>query len=118
MNEKLKLAFESEMAAAHHLARDGRLTQAFRHLERAHVLGQRHVVPHVRSHWAMLKIGIMRHSTGEIIGQAVRILIGALGSALGVVPVGNTGGANISMFSHLPIEEELVSLLNTDTHAS
>ncbi|TCS36832.1 uncharacterized protein DUF3703 [Paucimonas lemoignei] len=118
MNEKLKLAFEAEMSAARRLVASGRLTQAFRHLERAHVLGQRHVVPHVRSHWAMLKVGMMRRSAGEVAGQAIRIIIGALGSAIGVVPVGNTGGTNISMFSRLPIENEAAQLLGMDCRSS
>ena len=44
-------------------------------------------------------------------GQAVRIVLGALGSAVGRVPVGNTGGTDISMFARLPIDPELAKLL-------
>lgn len=111
MHPTLKLAFEAEIACANRLIKAERLDHAFRHLERAHVLGQKHVVPHVRSHWAMLRIAIKRSSITETQGQAVRIVIGALGSAIGIVPIGNTGGTNISMFCRLPIDSELAHLL-------
>lgn len=105
-------AFESEMDAAYGELAKGRLGQAMRHAERAHVIGQREVAPHVRSHWLMLKIGLRRHSAGEVWGQAVRIVLGAIGSAVGVVPVGNTGGTDISMFRRLPIEPGIAKLLD------
>lgn len=111
MNTELKQAFEAEMAAARRLFRMGRLQQAFTHLEHAHVLGQRHVVPHVRSHWLMLRIGFARRSASEVWGQAIRIVLGALGSALGVVPTGNTGGTDIGMFTRLPIAPHTAKLL-------
>lgn len=111
MNRTLKMAFDAEMALANRLIEAGRLDHAFRHLERAHVLGQRNVVPHVRSHWAMLRIAIKRSSISEARGQVVRIVIGALGSVVGIFPVGNTGGTDISMFRRLPIDPALTELL-------
>jgi hypothetical protein len=63
-------------------------------LETAHVLGERHVVPHFRSQWLMPKIGLGRRSVISVIqvfGQVVRIALGALGSAVGLVSIGNTG---------------------------
>lgn len=112
MRQELKQAFESEMVAARRLYEEGRLDLAFKHLELAHVLGQRHVAPHIRSHWLMLKIGIRRRSANEVLGQAVRIFLGAVGSAIGVVPVGNTGGTDISMFKRLPIDSRIARLLD------
>jgi hypothetical protein len=113
MKAKLKQAFEAEMAAAACLYQQGRLDQAFRHLEVAHVLGQKYVMPHVRSHWLMFRIGMKRRSATEVPGQAVRICLGALGSALGFVPVGNTGGTDISMFKRLPIDPGIRGLLQS-----
>lgn len=107
MNPATKQAFEVEMAAAHRLIGTGDLNAAFIHLERAHVIGQCYVVPHVRSHWHMLRIGIKQRSFREVVGQTIRIVLGALGSAVGVVPTGNTGGTNISMFARLPIDADL-----------
>jgi hypothetical protein len=108
----LKEAFEREMDEARRLYRTGRLEQAFKALETAHVLGQHHVVPHIRTHWLMLKIGLRRRSTVEVFGQAVRIALGALGSTVGVVPVGNTGGTDISLFKRLPISDDIAHIVD------
>jgi hypothetical protein len=113
MKPELKQAFEAEMAAAGCLYQQGRLDQAFRHLEVAHVLGQKYVAPHVRSHWLMFRIGMKRRSASEVLGQGVRIFLGALGSAVGIVPVGNTGGTDISMFKRLPIDPGIRGLLES-----
>ena len=43
MSPKLRSAFESELGAAEALRRAGDLDAAFRHLERAHILGQQYV---------------------------------------------------------------------------
>jgi hypothetical protein len=112
MKNTLKQAFESEMAAAYRSLQSGRLDQAFRHAEYAHVIGQRHVAPHVQTHWLMLKIGYKRHSATEVWGQAVRIVLGALGSAVGIVPIGNTGGSNVGMFQRMPIEPQIARMLD------
>lgn len=45
-------------------------------------------------------------------GQIARIVLGMLGSIVGVVPIGNTGGTNISMFKRLPVEPELQSIID------
>ncbi|HUG57063.1 MAG TPA: DUF3703 domain-containing protein [Candidimonas sp.] len=111
MKNELKAAFDAEMALAIDLYRKGRLGRAFGHLETAHVLGQRQVVPHVVTHWWMLKIGLKRRSASEVGGQAVRILLGALGSAVGVVPVGNTGGTSLNMFKRMPIDPSIRNLV-------
>lgn len=112
MNPVTKQAFEFEMDAARQQVKTGDLDAAFHHLERAHVIGQLYVVPHVRSHWWMLRIGVKRHSIAEVWGQTIRIALGALGSVFGVVPTGNTGGTNINMFSKLPIHADLEAILH------
>lgn len=112
MNSGLRQAFDAEMTAAIDLYRKGERAKAFEHLEMAHVLGQRHVVPHVVTHYWMLKLGLKRRSLPEVWGQALRIVLGALGSAVGVVPVGNTGGTNISMFKRLPLDPRVQDLLH------
>lgn len=89
----------------------GDLDAAFHHLERAHILGQQFVASHVRSHLAMLRIGVLRRDLREILGQAVRLPAAVLGSALGVPPGGNTGGANVGFFARMEIPPELEALL-------
>lgn len=112
MNTQVRQAFDTEMKVAKEFFAKGDLEKSFKHLERAHVLGQLYVVPHVKSHWWMLKVGFCRASVQEILGQTVRIIFGALGSAVGIVPVGNTGGTNISMFARLPIQPDIAKILN------
>lgn len=111
MKIALKQAFDTEMAEAISRYRQRQWDAAFRHLEAAHVLGQRHVMPHVTSHWWMLKIGMQRRCAPEVAGQAMRILAGAVGSAIGIVPTGNTGGTNISMFKRQPIDPAILGLI-------
>jgi hypothetical protein len=112
MNPRQHEAFEQEIALARALMRRGEQVRAQRHLERAHVLGQQHVVPHVLSHWLMLVVAVRRREPAAMLGQAVRIVLGAVGSLVGSVPTGNTGGTDISMFERLPIERELLELLD------
>ncbi len=112
MNGQLKQAFETEMATAYGHFQAGDLEAAFRYLGRAHVLGQRAVAPYVRSHWLMLRIGLAHRSAIDVWGQVVRIILGALGSAAGVVPVGNTGGTDISMFARKPIAPDLAKIID------
>ncbi|KAF0249742.1 MAG: hypothetical protein FD167_858 [bacterium] len=113
MDAKLKTYFDQEIAKAILLIKNKNIEEGFYHLERAHILGQRYVVAHVKTHWWMLKVGLMKKSTTEVFGQMIRIVFGALGSVIGVVPFGNTGGANVSMFSPMPIPQDLKSIINT-----
>ncbi len=112
MTPTLRAAFAREMQRAADAARDGDLASAFHHLERAHILGQRHTVPHLRSHMAMLRIGWRRRDGRELAGQLTRLLAAALFSRLWV-PIGNTGGANVSALAPMPIPEDLRALLET-----
>jgi len=106
MPTKLKAAFNEEMQQAKSLYAQGQYPQSFQHLERAHVLGQRHYIPHVINHYWMLKIGVRRRDLREVVGQALRI-IGSAGSLIGWIPIGNTGGANVSPIKPMPIPPDL-----------
>jgi hypothetical protein len=96
------------------LLRERRHDEAFAHLERAHVLGQACVRPHVIAHWLMLMVALRRREPLAAGGQIMRILLGALGSALGSVPTGNTGGSNVSMFRRMPIDPELARIMRDE----
>lgn len=110
MSERLKRAFESEMRAGYARIAHGDRAKAFWHFERAHVLGQRHTIAHVRSHWAMLGIGWANRDAREILGQIARIPAALLFSRAWV-PVGNTGGANVSAFRPMPIPSDLAAVM-------
>lgn len=118
MNPKQSKAFEKEITSARALMRHNEHARAFVHLERAHVLGQQHAIPHVLSHWLMLKVAVHRREPAAILGQAARIVLGAVGSVIGSVPNGNTGGTNISMFKRLPIEPELLKIMDSGVRRS
>ena len=117
MNPVQRQAFNSEMAQALALIEAGDIDGGFAHLERAHVLGQAYVVPHAQTHWHMLQVEVKRGRPVAVIGQAVRIVFGALGSAVGVVPTGNTGGSNVNMFRRMPIDPQLQKLIEGKSDA-
>ncbi|MFZ6051350.1 DUF3703 domain-containing protein [Halocola ammonii] len=83
---------------------------AWRHLERAHVLGQAYPLEHSLAHWKMLKFGFRIKNTREILGQLPRLLVGGVKSFVGKIPVGNTGGANVPPLKSLPIEPDLAKI--------
>lgn len=115
MKATQRKAFDHAIQDARARMREGRWDEAYVQLERAHVLGQRYVVPHVVSHWLMLRVEISRRAPVAAVGQVVRIVLGIVGSAIGVLPVGNTGGSNVSMFAPMPIPAELAALMEDDT---
>jgi hypothetical protein len=112
MNSRRQQAFDREVALGRELLAAGDLEHAFAHLERAHVIGQTFVAAHAKSHWLMLRLEVRRGRVGASLGQAVRLVLGIIGSAVGVVPIGNTGGTDISMFKRLPIAPELQEIID------
>jgi len=110
MNPVLKEAFNAEMLAAKTFYKRQEYRVCFQHLERAHVLGQRHAWPHTVNHWWMLKVGIRLGSGREILGQSLRLAGGGITSLLGRAPIGNTGGANVGIMTPMPIPEDLAAI--------
>ena len=102
---------ESEILAAYQAEAQGQPDVAFSHLERAHVLGQTSTVEHVRVHWHMFLWGIRQRNVQECLGQLLRIVGAAIGTAIGLVPQGNTGGTNVTPFKSMPIPPELAALI-------
>lgn len=111
-SENIRPHVDAEVECARAAARQGDPARAFAHLERAHVLGQASTREHVRVHWLMLLWGLRQRSLREIAGQVPRIVGAATKTAIGLVPAGNTGGANISPFKRLPIEPELAAIIS------
>lgn len=109
---KLKSCFDKELALYQDAFTRGDLRKAWRHLERAHILGQAYPFEHSYVHYKMLLFGIHIKSKREIIGQIPRLLVGGVKSFVGVIPVGNTGGANVPPLRPMPIPEDLQELLN------
>ena len=89
----------------------GHLPKAWRHLERAHILGQPWAVEHSEVHWYMLRFGFAIKSGRELRGQILRLLFGGVKSFVGKVPTGNTGGADVPPLQPMEIPEELRQVL-------
>ena len=106
----LRAAFDLEWQLASAARDGGDLARAFAHFERAHILSQRHTWRHVLTHAGMLGIGWRRRDAREVIGQSTRMVAAALFSMIWV-PIGNTGGANVSPFKPMPLPDDLAALL-------
>ncbi|MBU1333216.1 MAG: DUF3703 domain-containing protein [Gammaproteobacteria bacterium] len=102
---------ESELASAAQARSAGDKQLEFIHLERAHVIGQESTYWHVKVHVLMLLWAVRNHSVQEAIGQLFRIVGAATKTAFGLVPQGNTGGANVSPFRKMPIAPDLADLV-------
>ncbi len=112
MPEGLKPHFRQELSAYKAEFAKGNLSAAWRHLERAHILGQPWPREHNQVHWLMLKFGIHIKNSREIRGQLTRLLLGGVFSFFGKAPVGNTGGANVPPLQPMEIPDDLARLLN------
>ena len=116
MPSQLNKFFQKELAQAETLFQQNNFFQSWQHLERAHILGQPYPYHHSLVHWRMLLFGIKTKNTREIIGQVPRLLVGGVKSFVGVVPVGNTGGANVPPLQAMPIPDELQKIIEQAQH--
>jgi len=87
------------------------LQKAWRHLERAHIIGQPWFVQHSYVHWRMLRFGIKIKNKKEVLGQLPRLLIGGVKSFVGKIPTGNTGGANVPPLRKMEIPEDIKNIM-------
>lgn len=111
MTARLGMAYQAEIAAALSASTALDHERAFHHLGRAHILGQRQTLRHVRVHWLMLKLGLSTGDWPEVGGQVARIVAAALFSRVWV-PTGNTGRANVGALKPMPVPNDLQLLLN------
>lgn len=111
MPKGLKPFYETELKNYQMECSNGNLNNAWHHLERAHIIGQKYPYAHSYVHWKMLLFGIKIKSGKEIIGQIPRLLFGGVKSFVGKIPVGNPGGANVPPLKPFPIEKELQDIL-------
>jgi hypothetical protein len=113
MNGLLRRAYDAELSAATEASVKGDMATAFRHLERAHILSQRHTLQHVRVHWLMLTLGVSGRDGREVLGQLSRIIAAAVFSRIWV-PVGNTGRAKVSAMKPMPVPDDLRRILTQE----
>lgn len=103
---------DTELHKAWAAAHKGEAAGGFRHLERAHVIGQASTYQHVRVHLHMLAWALRRHRLRETVGQLLRIAGAATKTPFGLVPTGNTGGANVSPIKPLPVPADLAKIID------
>jgi hypothetical protein len=109
--KRIKPHWDLEVVTAARAESSGDPHLAFRHLERAHIRGQNSTWLHTRTHILMMRWGLRQPSSREVAGQLFRIFGAATRTAFGLVPAGNTGGANVSPFRTLPIPADLQILM-------
>jgi hypothetical protein len=112
MSDGLKLHYRRELQHYQSEFAQRNLQQAWRHLERAHILSQPWPREHSYVHWRMLKFGIHIKNGKEVIGQIPRLLVGGVKSFVGHIPVGNTGRANVPPLLPMEIPADLAALLD------
>ena len=111
MKSGVKAAFADEMAAARAAEAAGDIALAKHHLERAHILGQRWYVTHIKTHYHMLRLALKQTDASEARGQFVRLIGAGPFHLAGWVPVGNTGGADVPATRPMPIPPDLRAYL-------
>lgn len=108
---RIKPHFEAELREAERCKAQRDSAGSFKHLERAHVLGQSSTRLHVMVHLQMLKWAVQNGCRGEFVGQVGRIAGAATKTAMGLVPQGNTGGSNVSPFKRMAVPEDLAAII-------
>jgi len=111
MTPQLREHFTKELRRAAEAEARGERSAAWTFLERAHILSQAHAWAHLRVHWRMFSFAWRGRDARELLGQVPRLMLAVPGSLLGRAPRGNTGGANVGIFTPMPISEELQALL-------
>lgn len=111
-SNRIRPSVQAEIDAAAAAEARGHFHTAFHHLERAHVLGQLSTTQHVRVHWAMFRFAVRGGLTGEAFGQAWRMVGAAVFTPLGLVPPGNTGGADVSGVQRMQVPADLQALID------
>jgi hypothetical protein len=107
MSQSIGYAFREEIERAKQALSRGDYEAATHHFERAHILGQRHLWRHAATHCWMLRIAFRRRDWRELFGQVTRLIATVPAYMLGWVPVGNTGGANVSPIKPMPVPPDL-----------
>lgn len=114
MSPELRRHFEDALRHARTAEADGRWDHAWKALGRAHVLSQAYALAHFRVHALMFGMAWRRRAFREVVGQVPRLILAVPGSLLGRAPAGNTGGADVGIFTPMAIPAELQAILDQD----
>jgi len=107
-----KQAITAEYRAQAEALERGDIDEAWLHLERAHILAQTRLLPHLLSHGKMFALAVRTRDGREAAGQILRFLLAPLGNLTGRLPIGNTGRSSVSAFAPMNIPPDLQAVLN------
>lgn len=107
MNEKIYECFRLEIDLGRKAATEGRREDSWRHLERAHIIGQKVASLHFGSHFEMLRLALRCRDFKEAFGQAVRLVLAPPSSFFGFAPPGNSGRAETPLRMSMPLPRDL-----------
>jgi hypothetical protein len=107
------VAWAAAMTSARELLRVEDAGAALRMLERAHILGQQEIIPHLKTHLWMLRAAWASKDTREICGQVFRLFLTPIGHLTGRLPAGNTGRSNVSAFLPMSIPADMAHFFDT-----
>ena len=111
MPDGLRVYFDHELSLYRRALTDGDYRQAWKHLERSHVIAQPWAVEHTSVHWLMLRFGFKIKDRKEIVGQIPRLIVGGVKSFVGKIPVGNTGGSNVPPLRRMDVPSDLAAIM-------
>lgn len=112
-SRKVAPFMEGQIALANIARERGDVYEEFKHLENIHVVGQESTYWHVKAHVLMLFWALRNREIREVLGQLFRIIGASTKTAVGLVPRGNTGGANVSPFKTMPINSTLETIITS-----
>ncbi len=104
---------DAELAQARQMRVAHEHSAEFHHLERAHILGQASTIEHVRVHALMFAWALRQRKRREVMGQTLRIIGAATKTIFGLVPIGNTGGSDVSPFKPMPLPVDLKGIIDS-----
>ncbi|MFD4140314.1 MULTISPECIES: DUF3703 domain-containing protein [unclassified Streptomyces] len=102
------MTYAAEMTTA---TASGPPARRWRAVERAHILSQPWPGAHTRTHAVMLRLAVRDRDLLEVLGQLVRLVVAAPGSAAGRYPTGNTGRTRAGLTTPMPVPDDLAALL-------
>lgn len=115
MFESALLAYRHEMGLMKEAYRTGDIKLATRHVVRAHILGQRRLIPHFATHAWMLRMALRKRDAKDAFGQLIRLAQVVPGWLSGWVPVGNPGLSSVHPWKPVPMSSDLAAYFVGDS---
>lgn len=114
MKPTLLEAYAREVAAYRISAQSKNEEASREHLSRAHILSQRSVALHLKTHFLMLGFGARKFDLKEVLGQVIRITVTVPGHLFGKVPVGNIGWSSVGLTQEMSVPPDIAKILETN----